>query len=339
MFKQKAIAVLMGLFLPFMAMASLSTNDLPGDAQWYLYADLNAIKKAESGAVLYAWLEQEVFSEVKEETGLDIGKSINSVTAFANKEVGLIAVVDGKLSDDNKNQILALAAIGGGMEMFTSNGKTYYRVHDDHESNDDEIDANAVDDESDEANDAKEVDHVPHHKRSHGNGNHFDLDTEEAYFSFAIDGKILLTSTVATMEQLLADKGQIKNSKKSDGALFVMSADKSFVQAGMQPGEFKDNTDFDSNVIRNAKQVALLISDEKGQMAVEAKLVATEPAMAESLGNIVRGLISLQAFSDEIPPEVSAIITSTKVTVKGEILSIKTLFDPKIVVEMLNAAD
>lgn len=327
MFKKKAIIALLALLLPFTAMAGLSANDLPGNAQWYFFADINAIKKAESGAVLYAWLEDEVFTEVKEETGIDIGQSINSVTAYANEDGGFVGVVDGKISDESRDKILAVGAVEGGMELFTFKGKTYYRVND----NDHDKEAIAAVEEA-----IGPIDDEEHHGH---NGNNFDIDTDEVFFSFAIDNKILLSSTAARMEQLLADNGRLKHDKKNTGALFVMTAENSFVQAGMQPDKFADSADFDSNVIRNAKQVGLLISDQKGQMAVEAQLVTTEPAMAESLGNIVRGLISLQAFNNEVPPELSAIITSTKVTVSGATLSIKTLFDPKTVIEMLNAAD
>ncbi len=324
MFKKQAITALLALFMPFMAMAGLAAADLPGNAQWYMYADLNMIKKADSGAVLYKWLEDEVFREVNEETGIDLGKSINSVTAFANEEDGAIMVVDGKLSQENQDKILALATVEGGMDMFTYKGKSYYHVSGDKKR---------AKEKASKKDDAAKDD------QAEGNDHGFDFDDEDLYFSFAVDDRILLTSSASTMEQLLADKGRIKKDSKSDGALFVMTADRSFIQAGMQPDKFKESTEFDSNVIRNAKQVALLVSDEKGQMAIEAKLVTTEPAMAESLGNIVRGLISLQAFNDEVPPELSSIIAATKVSVKDATLSIKTLLDPAKVVEMLNAAD
>lgn len=317
MFKKQVLIALLALSLPLAAVAGISARDLPANAQWYMYTDIDQIKKAESGKILYDWLEKEVFDEVREETGIDIGRSIHSLTAFANQEDGVVVVVDGLLTQDTRDRILAVATLKGDLQTKTHKGKTYYLVNkrEGAEKSEDDVDMSFT--ESD--------------KHFRGNG----LE-DEAYFSFAVENKILLTSNVNKMQQLLDSKGRIKGNKQNDGTLFVMTADRSFVQAGIQPGEFEDDTDFNSNVIRNAKQVALLIADEKGQIAVEANLVTAEAAMAESLGNIVRGLISLQVFNDEIPPEVSAIISSTRVAVNGATLSIKTLIDPATAVKMLN---
>ena len=73
-----------------------------------------------------------------------------------------------------------------------------------------------------------------------------------------------------------------------------------------------DDDDWESNIVRNTEQAALLMADESGQLAIEAQLVSTDPKMAEAIGGIVNGLIALQAFNSELGPELQS--TDTKHT-------------------------
>ena len=59
--------------------------------------------------------------------------------------------------------------------------------------------------------------------------------------------------------------------------------------------------------------------------------------MAESLASIVRGLISLTMFSDEMEPEVShSFCRTTSVEVDGPALKIKVSVDPESLVAALD---
>jgi len=305
MFNKFLIVAMMVVIMPLCAIAGVKPGDLPANAQWYFHADLQQLQKSEAGKTIYAFLEEEAFADVKEDTGFDIGESIESVTAYANAEEGVVVVVDGELSQDDKDKVMALIALqsegsDSGFAPKSYKGANYYRISDH--------------DESDE--------------NDNGNGSLDTLD-EEAFFCFDVKGKILLTSSAATMERLIADKGRIKAAKKDAGTLFVMTADRSLIQAGMQPGEFGEEADFDSNIIQNAKQLAMLVSDKAGKLSIEAMLLATDPAMAESLGGIVRGLIGIALLDDSMEPEVAKIIRSTKVDVKDASLSVSVSFEPE----------
>ena len=97
-----------------------------------------------------------------------------------------------------------------------------------------------------------------------------------------------------------------------------------------------DDDDWESNILRNTEQAAVLVSDSGGQIAVEAQLVSTDPKMAASIGSIVSGLISLQAFNSELDPELLSLIQNTKVKVKDNVLSLSTVIDPEIIVSVLD---
>ena len=79
----------------------------------------------------------------------------------------------------------------------------------------------------------------------------------------------------------------------------------------------------------------LLVADESGQLAVEAQLVSTDPRMAESIAGIVNGLIGLQAFNSELSADIQNLIRATKVEVEENVLKISTVFDPNLMVSIL----
>ena len=107
------------------------------------------------------------------------------------------------------------------------------------------------------------------------------------------------------------------------------------MQAGVQAGELGDEIGWDSNILRNTEQAALLIADEGGKLSIQAQLVATEKEMADSLASIVRGLISLQIFNQDLDPELVDFLQNTSVDVDDTTLVVKVLLDPRTVVEAL----
>ncbi len=295
-------------FIPLTANAGVAAGDLPAGTIWYIHADLDAMRTSEAGSKVYEWFEDEVVVEVREEVGIDIGKEVDSFTAFANSDDGTVIIVDGQLTKETQDKLLALAAKQGPVDPREYKGQTYYFFGDE-----DDIDDNR--------------------------DNPFE-DLEDAVFvSFAVKGKALIAGTAEQMQGLLDNKGEVSGSGSHDGALLVLSANKSFVQAGMQTDGLTDDDDGDdweSNIVRNTEQAALLMADESGQIAVQAQLVSTDPKMAEAIGGIVNGLIALQAFNSELGPEIQSLIRNTKIDVTGKILSINMVIDPDLVVTVLS---
>ena len=58
--------------LPWSATAEISPNNVPSGAFWYFHADFAAMQSGEAGNQLYMWIDDEVFDEVREDTGVDI---------------------------------------------------------------------------------------------------------------------------------------------------------------------------------------------------------------------------------------------------------------------------
>jgi hypothetical protein len=144
----------------------------------------------------------------------------------------------------------------------------------------------------------------------------------------------------AEKEQLLSmldNQGKISGARSHSGALFVLTAERSLLQAGVNTDRIEPDDDgFQSNILRNTKQVALMIADVAGKIAIEARLEATAAETAQSLASIVRGLIALQAFSDDMDPKVSQLLQATRVDVQQNTLKISVALSPEAITAALD---
>lgn len=300
----KLLVVILLLGVPALAYADM--GGIPTSATWYFHADFDAMRKGKASRGVYDWLNAEVFEEIRSEIGIDFGKEAGQLTAFSGAKAGPVILLDGKISQDTKDKIMAIAATDGELQTFKSSGKAYY----------------FFDGDGDGA-DTGDID--------------IDIESleKEAYVSFALKNKILITNTQDQMKALLASNGEIDSDMKDKGSLFILRAERSLIQAGVNADAMEDNNDWDSNILRNTKQVAVLIADLGDKLGIQAQLMANEPEMANSLASIVRGLISLQAFNEEMDSEVSAVLQSTKVDVSGSTLKLSLSLDPDTVVAAL----
>lgn len=296
---------------PLLANAEMRTGDLPDGTRWYLHADLKQMRESASGGELYGWMNSEIFMEIYDDVGIDINKEADRITAFSSVGRGTIVVLEGNISKETQDKVLALSAAEAKFDTRMHKGKAYYHLQD-----------------------MKREWHEDRKRRDSKIA--FDGLDDEAFFSFAVKNKLIVASTAGEMQAMLDSGGKITGSAAHSGALFVLTADKTFMQAGLKTDDLGNDSDgWQSNIIRNTEQVALLVSESNEQIAVEAQLVSTDPQLAQSIGGIVNGLISLQAFNTELDPEIQTLIRNTRVQVKEKVLSISTVISSKTIVQVL----
>ena len=302
----KLLAIVLFLALPALAYADV--GNIPGTATWYFHADFDAMRDGEAGRGIYDWLDKEVFTEIRDELGIDLDEEARQLTAYAAPAQGPVIVLEGKISQDTRDKVLTLAAADGELQTFKASGKAYYFFDGDDD-------------------------------RDRGGDIDIDIDSleDEAYVSVALKNKIVITNTRDQMEALLDRNGKIETQGGARNALFVLTAERSLVQAGVNTDDMDadDDGDWDSNILRNTKKIAVLLADLGDKLGLEAQLMTAEPEMANSMASIVRGLIGLQAFNDEMDPDVAAVLQSTKVDVAGTTLKISLALEPDTVVSAL----
>ena len=309
-------SVLFLLFVSLPVTGATAIDEIPEDTVWYLHADLAQMRDTESGQQIYGWLDGEVFVEINDEIGIDLSKEVDTITAFSGADSGTIIVVEGQLSDKMQKKVVALATLEGDVSELTHGDSAYFHMIDDD-----------YDDDGDDDNDHK------HRSRT----NNIMIDIEDgAYVSFAVKNKLLITGNEAQMKELLDNRGKVAGRESHGDAIFVLTADKSFVQAGLKTDEVSDDDgDWESNILRNTEQAALMISDLGGMIAVEAQLVSSDAKMASAIGGIANGLIAMQAFNADLDPKLQEIISNTKIEVNDNVLSVNTVVEPELVVSIL----
>ena len=302
--------LVVGLALTFPALVAADANDLPGSAEWYLHIDLDKMKSEDAGKALYGWLEDEAFSEVEEEAGIDIGKELSSLTAFSVAGAGPVIVLDGDFSQETRDKFMTVVAAEGDLNPLKASGKNYYRVGEEDKVSYSGDDVNITIDSLDDG----------------------------AWMSMDVKGKLLITGSEDQMKSLLKNNGRVPGSNGNKGALLVLTAEKALLQAGMQSDmiDADDGDSWDSNILRNTEQVAFLMAAAKDKLAIEAKLITAEAEMAESLASVARGLISLVAFDDSMEPEAIAMLRGTKIEADGNTLSLSLAVDPELLVNTIN---
>ena len=293
---------------PGLAAATLTPAQVPGTAVWYLHVDIGELRKAESAGALYTWLEREVFDDVRDDLGIDLHREADSLTAYSDATLGTVIVVDGEISESTRDKLSALAAAEATLETRSHGGRSYVHARRDGVN-----------------------------KSAHSSLN--DLD-KSAYFSFDVANKLIVASDEKQMQALLDREGRIAGNQNHRGALLVLTAEGSIVQAGMRAPELGSGGDgWDSNILRNTEQVALLVADSRGGMSIEAQLVSREAAMAQSLAGIMNGLISLQMLNENLEPRVRSLIENTRIGVKDTVLSINTVLDAATIRNLLGEPD
>lgn len=297
------------LIMPGFASAAVAPDSVPATSTWYFHADFEEMRTSDAGKHLYGWLQREVFEDIHDDAGIDLDKEADRITAFSDEESGAVVLLEGNISQESKDKLLAVAAGAESLETFEHKGKTFYFAEGeghDHDGDNGNIEINSFE-----------------------NG---------VYFTFALKDRLLATSMREKMEALLVSDGKLPRRKTTNGTLIVISAEKSLIQAGMKADQVDDDGEggWQSNILRNTEQVAVLVADVAGKIAVETQLIAKKPEMAESLASIVRGLISLTMFSDDMDPDISEFLQGTSVDVDGSKLKISVAVDPEMLIAALD---
>ena len=297
------------LMMPGFASAAVAPDSVPATSTWYFHADFEEMRTSDAGKHLYGWLQREVFEDVHDDAGIDLDKEADRITAFSDEENGAVVLLEGNISQESRDKLLAVAAGAESLETFEHKGKTFYFAEGeghDHDGDNGDIEINSFE-----------------------NG---------VYFTFALKDRLLATSMREKMEALLVSDGKLPRRKTTNGTLIVISAEKSLIQAGMKADQVDDDGEggWQSNILRNTEQVAVLVADVAGKIAVETQLIAKKPEMAESLASIVRGLISLTMFSDDMDPDISEFLQGTSVDVDGSKLKISVAVDPEMLIAALD---
>ncbi|MEM6730146.1 MAG: hypothetical protein AAF658_01245 [Myxococcota bacterium] len=295
---RRLTSLIVFLTAPLVASSAHATIgvDALGEASWYLHVDFEEMKKGPAGTDVYAWFQAEIFDEIKKETGIDLGSKLEQLTAFGRTETDSVVVLEGNFPKDIEEKLMQ-GLQPEGVSKKSVAGKTYWQI-------------------GEQAYEGKKL--------------KVELDkTDEVYVSFALPKQIVAAFDKKKIEAVLKKGGVSPKGTPGPNALFVLSAERNLLQAGANADVLDEEANWDSKLVSNTKQVALLVADSEGKLAIDAKLKARKPEMAESMANVIRGLIGLSYFSEDMEPGIASLLRSTKVNVADGILELSVVLDPK----------
>ncbi|MDX1569200.1 MAG: hypothetical protein R3200_01855 [Xanthomonadales bacterium] len=293
--------------LPLASLAGPSNLPVAADAQWYVHANVLEMRQTVAGQQLYAWLDGEVFSEIEEELGIDLGKELDGVTVFGSGQGGHDAAVilHGFFSAQTREEVLARINTEATMTVESAYGRTYYRVSD----------PDALEDEERRAK-------------------HAEAHFEGAELAFGDMGQTLITQDAELMNEFLASGGHFAGSMPA--GLLVIQAEHPLLQGGMDAQNLHlEGGPWESEMFQNVQQAALTIADDNGLVSIRAEVVAVDPMMADAISNIIQGVVSLQALANE-DPEAAALLANLKVTTEGTVVNMALSLEPEKIVEILD---
>jgi hypothetical protein len=313
---RKLKLLLVGLLLTAPGLATAAADDTSKVATWYLHVDIGQMRSEGPGRAVYDWMDEEVFAEIKEDTGIDLGNEFDRLTAFSLEGQGPVFLFEGNISQESKDMIMTLIAAEGDLQPLKSSRKSYYRLTNNGDS----------DNPTRLSSDSIEV----------------ELESlgDESWISMDIKNRLIVTSSEEQMKDMLKNGGKIAGNNSHTGSLLVLTAEKTLLQAGMNSivfgGDDDGDSGWDSNILRNTEQVAVLVAAAADKLAIEAKLITAEPEMAQSLASVARGLVSLLSFDDSMNSGTAAMLRGTKIEADGNALSISLAIDPELVVSNLS---
>lgn len=118
----------LALILPGLAGAGIGPDELPGNTRWYLHADLAEMRRSEVGQQLYGWMEKELFANLRNDLGVDLGAETDRVTLFSQGEEDAVLAIRGRYSDETRARVLALAKREATVDEHDADGSTYYQL-------------------------------------------------------------------------------------------------------------------------------------------------------------------------------------------------------------------
>ena len=123
-----AILVLSVFSVPALGVAAVMPDELPANTRWYLHADLVEMRGSEVGRKLYGWLDKELFADLRNDLGVDLGAETDRVTVFSQGEDNAVLAIRGRFSDQTREKVLALAQREAQVDEHEADGSRYYQL-------------------------------------------------------------------------------------------------------------------------------------------------------------------------------------------------------------------
>jgi hypothetical protein len=307
----KKVAVLVcGLVLVLgVNAASLNIGELPEGSNWFVHVNVELMRTSTIGQMMMEESLGEAFREIEKETGVQFTDQIEGLTIFGGHlppNNGAV-VAHGGFSADTQSEMIGAMSKAGTYLEGDHLGQRYFAIND--------LDGD--------------------NEKEFGHGSRHDHD-DLLYVAFG-DDQTLFSQNLDAVKSFLDAGGYLTGLPIADSStLLVIEADRAMLQGGVNTRVAQEDGNWDSSILANVDSIAAVLVDDNGAASFHADVRAKSPEIAESVRNIVEGLVALKALDSSDEPAIGALLRSTKIRTDGSDITVDVFIDPELLNELID---
>lgn len=255
-----------------LAASSLSVQAQPvsaEDSAFYLAINIDAIRDGQASAALYTFIDEEVLDELREEFGSEAVDAVDGISIFGTGDSQApVILLHGDIPQSARDRFVdKLFKEKKDVELLTQHGRNYFAF------GDVQLDWDGVDS-----------------KDNHG----------ALLLAYGERGQTMITPHPEAMSNFLRE-GFMPDAVLAED-LMVLKADRALAQGGLnnRHNAFSVNGGaWKSELFRKVDRIGLVVVDDAEALRITVEAHSASPELAEALGNIVKGIVSLKALSSE----------------------------------------
>ena len=308
--KRTLIGLAAVMISPWLWAGDIAAGDLPGDTRWYVHVDFERMRTSNGvGRTFFDHIAEKVFVKIDEELGIDLTNVLDGVTAFGSQEGDNAAVVlHGAFDKDKRQQLIDVIKTGSDYKLEKRKGLEVHTFTELHIDGDGDLNIRS---------------------RFH--------DDEQSFVVFSKKGQILITRVEAMVDAFVESGGRIhREDTDQSNAVLVLHAERSLVRGGLNANTPHEPTRWDSAVLKNVEQIGIVMADEGWAASIRAELVTNSAEMAQSLTNIVQGIVSLKALTSDNEPEIQKLLSNTRIELNDRVIVISTHLETATLMELMD---
>jgi len=265
LFARVAGTVMLALFAAGAQAQPISAED----SAFYVAINIEAMRDGSASAPLYNFIDQEILEELRDEFGNDAVNAIDGISIFGTGERQTpVVLLHGDIPQAARDRFVdGLFKNKKDVELLTRHGRNYFAF------GDIQLDWDGVESEGD---------HDP------------------LLLAFGDRGQTMITPYPEAMSEFLR-KGFVPDVVMAED-LMVLKADRALAQGGLNNRHtvFSGSGGaWESELFKKVDRIGLVLADDAEALRITVEAHSASSELAEALGNIVKGIVSLKALSSE----------------------------------------
>lgn len=276
------------------------------DSAFYLAINIDAIRDGQASAALYSVIDQKILDKLRAQLGSDAVDAIDGVSIFGTGDNQTpVILLHGDISQTARDRFVdKLFKKKDDVELQTEHGRNYFAFGDHFSFGDAQL---------------------------HWDGGESENHHDPLLLAFGDRGQTMITPNPDAMSDFLRE-GFLPNAVMAED-LMVLKADRALAQGGLNNRHmaFSGNGGaWESELFKKVERFGVVVADDAEALRISVEAQTSSPELAQALGNIVKGIISLKALSSDAAEKLEWLdtlqinsndsITRLDVTVSAEAL-------------------